>query len=190
MYVFILKSAPPGTGIILRQKQKKVEDGIDLGNYGNRTGNEHDYGVESDEENDYVDDYGNDDNLNDEANFDGIDDGKDYEHDKESRRNGNNDENNDGNNDENNDGNNDENNNGNNDEIVGPVGHGGSPIILMRKNPQNRRRRQRDKNPPLTATKKFHQLIVKSPLRVRGDTDQSDDGQLTKEGETMTFYLD
>ena len=64
-----------------------------------------------------------------------------------------------------------------------------SKIILIRKKMQNRRRRQRDKIPPLTATKKFHQLIVKSPLKVRGDTDQSEDVQLTKEGETMTFYL-
>ena len=113
-------------------------------------------------------DFGNDDDLNDEANYDG----KDYEQEKVS-----------------NNGNIDENNDGNNDEIVGPVGHRGSPIILIRKNPQNRRRQQRDKIPPLTATKKFHQLIVKSPLRVRSDTDQSDDVQLTKEGETMTFYL-
>ena len=118
---------------------------------------------------DYGDDFGNDEDLNDEANYDG----KDYEHEKVS-----------------NNGNIDENNDGNNDEIVGPVDHGGSTIILIRKNPQNRRRQQRDKIPLLTATKKFHQLIVKSPLRLRSDMDQSEDGQLTKEGETMTFYLD
>ena len=126
---------------------------------------------ENDDLNDNVNDNGygeGEDGDGDEANFDGIDDRMDYEHYKESRLIGN------GNID------------GNNDD---PVGHGGSPIILMRKNLQNRRRQQRDKIPPLTATKKFHQLIVKSPLKVRGDTDQSEDVQLTKEGETMTFYL-
>ena len=119
----------------------------------------------------------NKDHKHDNGNINEIDDGKNYEHDNSNIN-------------ENDDESNDENKNVNNDEIGDPVGHGGSPIILMRKNPQNSSKQQRDKNPPLTATKKFHQLIVKSPLRVRGDTDQSDDIQLTKEGETMTFYLD
>ena len=77
-----------------------------------------------------------------------------------------------------------ENDDGNGDQ----AGHRGSPIILLRKIPQNKE--HRNKKPPLTATKKFHQLIVKSPLRVRDEIKKSDDVQFTKEGETMTFYLD
>ena len=77
-----------------------------------------------------------------------------------------------------------ENDDGNGDQ----AGHRGSPIILLRKILQNKE--HRNQKPPLTATKKFHQLIVKSPLRLRDEIKKSDDIRITKEGEIMTFYLD
>ena len=65
-------------------------------------------------------------------------------------------------------------------------GHEGLPIILIRKNMPTRPKDERVEKPKMTATKKFNQLIVKSPLAP--DERKEDDVQMT-EGEIMTFYL-
>ena len=64
--------------------------------------------------------------------------------------------------------------------------HEGLPIILIRKNTPKRQKEERVEKPKMTATKKFNQLIVKSPLAP--DERKEDDYQMT-EGEIMTFYL-
>ena len=65
-------------------------------------------------------------------------------------------------------------------------GHEGPSIILTRKNTPKRRKEEKVKKPKLTASKKFNQLIVKSPLA--SDEREEDDVQMS-EGETMTFFL-
>ena len=42
--------------------------------------------------------------------------------------------------------------------------HEGLPIILIRKNTPKRQKKERVEKHKMTATKKFNQLIVKSPL--------------------------
>ena len=61
--------------------------------------------------------------------------------------------------------------------------HEGLPIILIRKNTPKRQKEERVEKPKMTATKKFNQLIVKSPLTP--DERKEDE----TEGEIMTFYL-
>ena len=65
-------------------------------------------------------------------------------------------------------------------------GHEGPSIILTRKNTPKRRKEEQVLKSKLTASKKFNQLIVKSPLA--SDEREEDDVQMS-EGETMTFFL-